>query len=77
MQYNQAITLLSQRLKSSAHNWELAILEAFLSTAFEVMQGREGRAKMHMRSAFAILKSSPWSSTHQIAALAVYLRDLC
>ena len=58
-QYNLAIQELNRRLDNSAHSWELAILGAFLFTAFEVIQGRDDRANMHIRSAFAILKSFP------------------
>lgn len=69
VQYNSAIRELNRRLDNSAENWELSILGAFLFTAFEVIQGREDRAKIHIRSAFAILKSMPTSTTHKTSFL--------
>jgi hypothetical protein len=57
-QYNSAIMELNQQLDGSARSWELAILGAILFTAIEAMQGHD-RTQMHVRSAFAILKTLP------------------
>lgn len=57
MQYNSAIVELNRRVDNSAYSRELAVLGAFLFAAFEIIQGHEGKAQMHIRSAFTILES--------------------
>jgi hypothetical protein len=57
-QYNLAIQTLNYSLNSSNRSWELAVLASIVFIAIEVLQGHDDMVRMHLRSAFAILKNS-------------------
>ena len=57
--YSLAIEELNRRLVDiSTANWELAVLGSLIFIAIEALQGHEDVARMHLRSALAILQSS-------------------
>jgi len=58
-QYNQAIKELNCRLDSSTRSWELAILASIVFIAIEVFLGFDYKVQIHLRGAFAILKTQP------------------
>jgi hypothetical protein len=62
-QYNYAIQNLNRRLDCSTQSLELAILASIVFITIEVLQGHNDKVQIHLRCAFAILKTQPKAIT--------------
>ena len=72
-QYILSLQALNKRLDASAQSWELAIIGSMVFITIEVLLGNDDKVRMHLRSAFAILRSPPMSPssaeiTHLLSA---------